>query len=81
MFPLFKAAAVVAIILTLGNAAQYSFNGNADTTTPQSSTMGTSRGQSMAYIACKQRHNGGQIKTAESKNKACRTRCQGNERR
>ena len=49
MFPLFKAAAVVAIILTLGNAAQYSFNGNADTTTPQSSTRGTSRGQSMAY--------------------------------
>ena len=49
MFPLFKAAAVVAIILTLGNAAQYSFNGNADTTTPQSSTMSTSRGQSMAY--------------------------------
>lgn len=49
MFPLFKAAAVVAIILTLGNAAQYSFNGNADTTTPQSSTTGTSRGQSMAY--------------------------------
>lgn len=49
MFPLFKAAAVVAIILTLGNAAQYSFNGNADTTTQQSSTMGTSRGQSMAY--------------------------------
>lgn len=49
MFPLFKAAAVVAIILTLGNAAQYSFNGNADTTTPQSSTIGTSHGQSMAY--------------------------------
>ena len=49
MFPLFKAAAVVAIILTLGNAAQYSFNGNADTITPQSSTMGTSHGQSMSY--------------------------------
>lgn len=50
MFPLFKAAAIVAIILTLGNAAQYSFNDGQDTTAAQqASPYGTRHGASVAY--------------------------------
>ena len=47
LYPLFKAAAIVAIILTLGNAAQLSFNGEADSTAP--APCHTVRGTSVAY--------------------------------
>ena len=49
MFPLFKAAAIVAIILTLGNAAQYSFNDSSETTATQGMTIGASHGESVAF--------------------------------
>ena len=47
LYPLFKAAAIVAIILTLGNAAQFSFNGEADSTAP--APYHTVHGTSVAY--------------------------------
>lgn len=49
MFPLFKAAAIVAIILTLGNAAQYSFNDSPEGTATQGMGAGASHGESVAY--------------------------------
>lgn len=48
--PLFKAAAIVAIILTLGNAAQFSFNNNAtDTAGGYIASEKTSHGTAVAY--------------------------------
>lgn len=49
--PLFKAAAIVAVILTLGNAAQFSFNTNAaDTTGGYAASEKTLHGASVAYV-------------------------------
>lgn len=48
LFPLFKAAAIVAIILTLGNAAQFSFNEGSSDPAP-SATYHTTHGASVAY--------------------------------
>lgn len=48
LMPLFKAAAVVAIILTLGNAAQVAFKGDADTANPATTVQKPHEGPSVA---------------------------------